>query len=230
MQLQAALSSQSFVNYKFPDASRFGRVISKQKIYAHATPTSKVKALFASQVKKITWAYKLSPATVNLPAHGGVEEIQVFTVGLRTAQLSFEVLKTMDKAIPSPLLFMLTYNKKCRYVAAYKRPSAADKSSWVVSSYFGTRWMGESGEKMELPVVLDMGALYHFLIKSIIPIPKRKDESLDELVQRLDQIRVKEREAAKLEIRINKERQFNRRVELNRMINQLNREIEKLKR
>lgn len=229
MQLQA-LPSKTSVNYKFPDASRFGRVISKKKIYEHATPTSKVRELFVSQVQKITWAYKLSPATVNLPAHGGVQEIQIFTVILRTGEVSPEVLTTIDKAIPSPILFVLTYNKKCRYVAAYKRPNAADKSSWVVSSYFGTHWMREAGEKSELPVVLDMGALYHCLIKSLIPIPKRKDERLDDLVQRMDQIRVKEREAGKLEIRINKEKQFNRRVELNRRINQLNREIENLKR
>ncbi|SMD05901.1 protein of unknown function [Desulfocicer vacuolatum DSM 3385] len=213
MQLQAKLPSQSIVNYKFPDASRFGHVIAKKKIYKRATPTAKVKKLFVSQVQKITWAYKLSPATVNLPAHGGIEEIQVFTVGLKTGELSPEVLQTMDKAIPSPLLFMLTYNRKCRYVAVYKRPNDADKSSWMVSSYFGTRWMNESGEKLELPVVLDMEALYHFLIKSFIPIPKRKDEHLDDLVQRLDQVRAKEREAGRLEIRINKETQFNRRVE-----------------
>jgi hypothetical protein len=127
--------------FTFPDSAKFGKVISKSKIYQHATPISKVKELFVAQVEKITWAYKLSPATINLPASEGVQKIQVFTVSLRTGELSFDVLQTIDKAIPSPILFVLSYNGKIRYATAYKRPSEADKSKWVVSSYFQSEWI-----------------------------------------------------------------------------------------
>jgi hypothetical protein len=58
----------------------------------------------------------------------------------------------------------------------------------------------------------------------------RKGESLDSLVSRVNQLRVKEREAVKLENRIKKEKQFNRRVELNRALNELKAEIKDLKR
>jgi len=216
--------------YSFPKAAVFGRMLAKSKIYEHASPTSKVKELFVEQVEKITWAYKLSPATINLPASDGVQEVQVFHVALRTGALASEVLQTIDKAIPSPILFLLHHKGKCRYVAAYKRPSEADKSKWVVSSYFETDWMSDSLEKAELPVVLNMAALYHFFLKAIIPLTFRHRETLDELVLRVDQLRTKEREAGKLESRIKKEKQFNRRVELNRTLNALKQEIENLKR
>ncbi len=217
------------VLYKFPKAAAFRRMLAKSKIYEHAVPTSKVKDLFVEQVEKITWAYKLSPATINLPASDGVQEIQVFTVSLRIGELSFEVLQTIDKAIPSPILFVLSYNGKYRYAAAYKRPSEADKSKWVVSSYFQSEWMNDDTEKIELPVVLNMGALYQSFLKSLSPLSFRKGESLDSLVSRVDQLRVKERDAVKLENRIKKEKQFNRRVELNRMLNELRSEIRSLK-
>lgn len=216
--------------YNFPKAAAFGRMLAKSKIYEHATPTSKVKELFVEQVEKITWAYKLSPATINLPASDGVQEIQVFNVTLRTGTLASEVLQTIDKAIPSPILFILSYKGKCRYVAAYKRPSEADKTKWVVSGYFETDWMSDSQKKKELPVVLNMAALYHFFLKAIIPLPFRQGETLAELVLRMDQLRIKEREAGKLESRIKKEKQFNRRVELNRTLNELKQKIENLKR
>jgi len=215
--------------YNFPKAAAFGRMLAKSKIYDYATPTSKVKELFVEQVEKITWAYKLSPATINLPASAGVQEIQVFNVALRTGALAPEVLQTIDKAIPSPILFFLSYKEKCRYVAAYKRPSEADKNKWVVSSYFETDWMRDSLEKVELPVVLNMAALYHSFLKALIPLPFRQSETLDELVLRVDQLRIKEREAEKLESRIKKEKQFNRRVELNRTLNALRSEIEGLR-
>lgn len=216
--------------YKFPESAKFGKVVAKSKIYEHTTPTSKVKKLFVEQVEKITWAYKLSPATINLPASDGVQEIQVFNVALRTGALASDVLKTIDKAIPSPILFILSYKGKCRYVAAYKRPSEADRTKWVVSGYFKTDWMSDSRKKAELPVVLNMADLYHFFLKAIIPLPFRQGESLDGLVKRVDQLRIKEREAVTLASRIKKEKQFNRRVELNRTLNELKSEIERLKR
>lgn len=216
--------------YKFPESAKFGRMLAKSKIYDYATLTSKMKELFVAQVEKITWDYKLSPETINLPGSDSVQEIQVFHVVLRTGVLASEILQTIDKAIPSPILFLLQYKGKCRYVAAYKRPSEADKNKWVVSNHFKTDWMSASQEQVELPVVLNMAALYHFFLRAIIPLPFRQDENLDELVLRVDQLRIKEREADKLESRMKKEKQFNRRVELNRTLNELKQEIENLKR
>lgn len=215
--------------YDFPKAAAFGRVVAKSKILEHATPGAKVKKLFVQNVEKITWAYKLSPATINLPVSDGVQEIQVFAIHLKTGELSCEVLQTIDKAIPSPILFMLQFNGSTRYRAAYKRLSEVDKSQWVVSSYFETDWISDSTEKTEMPVVLNMAALYHALLKAIIPLPFRKGETLDDLVLRVDQLRIKEREADKLESRIKKEKQFNRRVALNRTLNELIADIEELK-
>ena len=215
--------------YDFPKHAAFGHVVAKSKIYEHSTPNSKVKELFTQQVEKITWTYKLSPETINLPASEGVQEIQVFTIILRTGNFAEEVLQTIDKAIPSPILFQLSYKAKSKYVAAYKRPSEADKSKWVVSSYFETEWIPESSEKIELPVVLNMGALYQNLLKALIPLSFRKSETLDEIVTRMDNLCIKERKASKIESRMKKEKQFNRRVELNRSLNELKREIEELK-
>jgi hypothetical protein len=217
------------VLYDFPEKAKFGRVLSKSKIYEHANPTSRVKDMFVREVEKITWTYKLSSATINLPVSDEVTEIQIFTIILRTGTISEEVLRTIDKAIPSPIIFHLDYRGRSRYLAAYKRPNEVDRSKWVVSSYFETEWMDDRLEETTLPVVLNMGALYHDLLKNIISLPFRKNETLEELVKRMDKLGIKEREAAKIESRIKKEKQFNRKVELNRSFNELKQEIEDLK-
>lgn len=214
----------------FPKAAAVGRMLAKNKVYEHAMPTAKVKALFVSQVEKIIWAYKLSPETTNLPASKSVQEIQVFNVFLRTGILDFEVLQTIDNAIPSPILFLLHYKEKYRYVAAYKRPSEADNQKWVLSLYFETEWTENSITKKELPMVLNMGGLYESLLKRLIPLSSRENETLDDLVLRVDQLRIKDREAGKLESQMKREKQFNRRVALNRTLNELKAAIAELKR
>ncbi|MDD2600969.1 MAG: DUF4391 domain-containing protein [Kiritimatiellae bacterium] len=213
----------------FPKKASFDRVIPKSRIYENANSSARVKQLFVDQVERIRWSYKLSPTTLNLPASDGVEEIQVFTIDLREDSLKHEVLLAIDKAIPSPIIFILNYNGKLRYVAAYKRVSEADKSKRVISGYFETEWLTADSAQREMPVALNMGGLYQALLKSIIPLAARRRENLPDLTARIDQLRAAEREALRIELRMTKEKHFKRKVELNRMLNELRREIDKLK-
>ena len=214
--------------YQFPKSTAYGRTVPKSKIYEHAGVSTKLKERFMRDIHKIIWAYKLSPQTINISASQGVQEIQVFTMALKVPSLSVEALQAMDKEIPSPILFQLNYKGKHRYTAAYKRVNEADKSKWVVSSYFETDWFGDSEKRKALPVVLNMAALYQALLKSIIPTPARDGESIEQLVDRVDRLQLKKREAAQLSSRIRKEKQFNRRVELNRKLSMLKKDIAQL--
>ena len=220
----------SSVLYSFPKSAEFGRVLPKSKIYEHASPTSKVKELFVQEVEKIIWSYKLSPETINLPAKGFIKEIQIFTIALKTGDLKHAVLQVIDKAIPSPILYQLIFKNKIRYVAACKRQNEADKSKWVVSSYFETNWMFDDTQRATLPVVLDLGALYYAMLKSIIPLPARQNETLDELVSRVERLSIMDREAAFIAARLKKEKQFNRKVEINAELRNIKQEIEELNR
>jgi len=215
--------------YDFPKKTFFGRVLPKSKIYEHASPTPSVKDLFIREVDKIIWSYKLSPETINLPAKGYVQEIQIFTIALKTGTLKHEVLQAIDRAIPSPIFFALSFEHKIRYIAAYKRRNEADQSKRVVSGYFETNWLPDDTGRVALPVVLDLGGLYHTLLRGILPLPSRQNETIDELVSRVEKLRLKEREAVKAEVRLKKEKQFNRKVEINAELRSLKQEIEALK-
>lgn len=215
--------------YDFPENAAFGRVLPKNKIYEHASPTAKVKDMFVREVEKIVWSYKLSPETINLPAKDKIQEIQIFTIVLRTGMLKYEVLSTIDKAIPSPIFFVLEFEKRIRYVAAYKRQNDADKRKWVMSRYFESNWMSDDTGRVALPVVLDLGTLYHAILRSVIPFSARKNETLDELVFQSERLKIKEQELVRLKARLKRERQFNRKVEINAELRNLKKEIEELK-
>ena len=64
----------------------------------------------------------------------GVEEIQVFEIALKTGELREDVLRTIDRAIPSLLFFELTFEGQVRFTAAYKRLSEASTRQPVVDS------------------------------------------------------------------------------------------------
>ena len=214
--------------FHYPKAAAFDRILPKSKIYEHSKPGNAVKELFVKQVDKIIWQYKLAPETINLPAKPNVPEIQVFTIALKTQELSEDVLRCIDQAIPLPIFYQLTFANRIKLKAAYKRPSDADAGKWVTESYFETDWLDKGTDRAELPVVLDLAGLYEHLLRPLMPLPPRAGESLKTQVERLSLLRTKQNEYRKLESRLNNERQFNRKVELNAQLRNLKKQLETL--
>ena len=215
--------------FTFPQKAFLGRNIPKNRIYEHASPTKALKELFVREVDRITWSYKLSPETLNLPPRAGVREIQVFTVALKHGSLRQEILQVIDKAIPSPIIFEIIFERLLCYAATFKRPSEADRTKWVISAYFQTEWFPQENERNTLPVVLDLEALYHALLRQIIDLPERAAESIEELVERADRIMTMEKEANQMALRLKRERQFSRKVEINSKLKTLRSRIEELR-
>ena len=214
--------------FAYPKQSAFGKVLPKSKIYQHARVTRRVQQCFVDQVSRIVWQHKLSPETTNLPARAGVPEIQVFTLALKTETLDEDVLRCIDKAISFPILYEVTFENRIKEMAAYKRPSEADSAKWVVGDYFATEWQPADSERSPLPVSLDLARLYEQLLRQLMPLAARNGESLKAHAERLAMIRSKEREMDKLEARVNREKQFNRKVELNAELRTIKNELESL--
>ncbi|MBL3529417.1 MAG: DUF4391 domain-containing protein [gamma proteobacterium endosymbiont of Lamellibrachia anaximandri] len=210
--------------FHYPKAAAFGRVVPKNKIYQHAKPSRAVKQHFVDQIDKIIWRYKLAPETVNLPRNRSVPEIEIFEIHLKTRELGEGVLRVIDQAIPFPILFELHYQGQIKFTAAYKRPSEADSEKWVVDGYLGSSWLPAETERTPLPVALDLARLYEQLLRVLLPLPGRVGETLQGQLSRYAEIERKERERDKLENRLHREKQFNRKVEINAQL----REIEKM--
>jgi hypothetical protein len=216
----------ALINY--PNQASFGRVLPKNKIYEHSGANARLKALFVEQVEQIVWQYKLAPETVNLPAKPGVPEVQILRVVLKKQGVSFDVLKCIDGAVQFPIVFELEHEDKIKVIAAHKRPSDADASKWVVSDYFSTAWIPANSKRSDMPVVLDLAGLYETLLQRLIPLATRAHESFTALVERLGCVRAKQCEIEKVRAKLAKEKQFNRKVEINSTLRQLNNELEEL--
>jgi len=214
--------------FAYPKQAAFNRVLPKSKIYEHGKPSRAVRDGFVAQINQIVWQYKLAPETINLPSRPGVPEIEVFLLELKTPEVSEDVLRCIDKAIPLPIFYNLVFDGRVKTVAAYKRPSDADACRWVVDAYFASPWQSADGERSALPVALDMAGLYEQMLRRLMPFPARAGETLKDHVERLSQLRSKQTEYAKLEARLHKEKQFNRKVELNSQLRTIQTDIETL--
>ncbi len=220
--------------FDYPKQSEFGRIVAKNKILERVKPSRKTQEAFVSQVGKIIWRYKLAPKTTNLSETSRVKEIEVFEVVLKSDKyvegFDTNVLRCIDKAIAHPIIFHLTYADQIKVIATYKRPSEADSNKWVISDeYYETDWLSKDIQSQKLPVVLNLFRLYETILRELIPLKSQDDEILDALIERMELVISKDNEHKKLETRMNKEKQFNRKVEMNAELRSLNNEIEQLK-
>lgn len=218
----------AFISY--PKQAAFGRSLPKNKIYEHSGANTRLKNLFVEQVEQIVWQYKLAPETINLPAKPGVPEIQVFAIQLKTPELNLDVLRCIDGVVQFPIIFELNFDGRTQVIAAYKRPNESDASRWVLSDYFATAWLPSDIERAAMPLALDLGGLYEQALHRLIPTPARSQESLADLVTRVELVAAKQREVEKAASKLSKEKQFNRKVEINALLRQLKTELEQLSR
>lgn len=217
------------VLYRWPEAAKFGRRVSKEIIYEHGTLSTAVREKIINEVQRITWAYKLAEATINLPGTSAVPEIQVFTIDAKTDDVSEAVLSVIDKAIPFPIIFEISRHRgdilEARTVAAHKQLGTGTPK---LSAYYATGWQQSDISRQTLPTAITLPALYTALLQPLIPITTRPGEEMSAVVDRLTAVRMLEREVAILERKLRTEPQLNRKVELRRTLKAKQHELTEL--
>ncbi|WP_160712281.1 DUF4391 domain-containing protein [Chitinophaga solisilvae] len=215
--------------FDYPRQSYFGRTLPKAKIYAHTAASTRLKELFVRQIDQIVWKFKLAPETINIPATEIVSEIQIFAVTLKTGELHPDVLRSIDIAIPFPIVYEVSYEGKVKVMACYKRPHESGGEKWISGAWLISDWMPENAGRQALPVKLDLAALYDELLGTLIPYPPRQGESLQQRIRRAEAISRQQKELTKMEAALEKEKQFNRKVEINAGIRNTKQQIDRLK-
>lgn len=212
-----------------PERTEFNKRIPKQKFYENMDVSPALKRVFVEQIRIIYWRNKLATTTMNIAAGETVTEIEVFEIRLQEGQLEESVLRQIDREIPYHILFLLTYEGKEQAWIGYKEAAASGSNSFKVSRYYHTEWMPENSLQLSIDG-LNLDAVYAGLVRQIAgdSLSSTQGETLQESVARDEAKQELLKKIASLEMRIRKEKQLNRKVELNTELKCLKREIEKL--
>lgn len=196
----------------FPDKCKVNKFIPKKVFYEKIGVSTAIKDEFVNDIEKITWLYKLSEDTLGITKTKQTEEIQVFEVILKGKKLPKNILKIISKAIPYKILFILRFRSDFCYAIK-------------VNDVYFTKW----NEELSINLVgLTLDTVYENLVKSIIEEQDNHNDfeyiienksKRDELIKKIEQLKIK----------IDNEKQFNKKVELNLEIQKLKKEMEELK-
>lgn len=215
--------------FNLPKTTVVDKIIPKVKFYEKTKANSKLKQLFIDDIEQIIWKNKLSKDTINLDEGKKVKEIEIFEITLKHKDLSKDILKTIDKFIPYQILYILRFEDKIKFTIAYKDSNKNNENIMVVDSYYESDWINENECNINLNLINSLDYVYNELIKSFIPreIPKNNIDIKD-IVQNEKEIQILEKEIDKLEKTLRKEKQFNRKVEVKKILREKIKQLQNL--
>ena len=197
-----------------PQQTEFNKRIPKQKFYGHINSNAAIKSQFAAHVKTIYWRNKIAASTLNIAAGSMMPELEVFEINLNTPNINESVLRQIDMAIPYYILFLLEYNSKYQAVIAFKE--ITENKNIKVNNYYYTNWFDEKDLPLKMEG-LSVDSVYENFVRQIAGtyLSSRSEESLKQSIALADEKAKLQKQIVVLESKIRKEKQFNKKVELN---------------
>lgn len=194
-----------------PKSCEVNKFIPKKTFYEKVNISSSVKQDFTDKLEKIYWKYKISEDTMNITKTTDFEEIEIFELALKEKCDIKNIINIITKKIPYIILFIIIYNDEFQYAIKFKEDILL------------TDWNEEKDFNF---VGINLKEVYNNIIRKFIN--DKSNENIGEIIERNKQIEELKKKISVLKNKINKEVQFNRKVELNIELINLEKKLEEL--
>ncbi len=137
-----------------PDSCGLGKRVFKKLFHEYTKLLAADKKAFSEDIERITWEYTLKPSTIPIQPYEDEQreylEIAVIDVELSEQRRTARIAEVMHRAIPYPLLLVFRLDSCCALSTAHKRFSQAEKGAMVAEDMILTRWIDmENSGKVE---------------------------------------------------------------------------------
>lgn len=216
--------------FGLPKSTEVNKKIPKQKFYENLPVKAAIKRVFVNDVSAIIWRNKIAVSTINAAPGKAVTEIEIFEIALNERNVDVDsILEIVDQRLPYHLIFLLECEGKYQARGSYKRPSASGKNAFSVETYYHTPWLAESDLTINIEG-LNLDSIYENFIRQIAgdALLSDQNEPLQQSVERTQERKKIVKQIEALEKKLKKEIQFNKQVEINIKIKELNDKLERL--
>jgi len=224
---------------KIPDSCFIGNTIYKKLFYENADLSTRDKSLFTDTISKITWLYCLKPETINITAYKDEVrdylEIEVIEVLVHKDYKLKRIAEIIMRTIPYPMLLIFKLEDKRQFYVAHQRINQSDSSKNTIEEFIATEWLDSDSAlfaKLDIKQMrfTNFYALYSDIVDAISIYNLSTIMATDinitgvearELSAKIEEI---EGQITSLRAKLKKESQFNRKMELNIEIKNLEKE------
>lgn len=211
--------------FNLPQNTIVKRVVPKNSFDSYTN--SKQKEVFTKDIAKIVWNNKLSKESINLSGKD-ILEIQIFTIELKEKKDITTLLNIIDKAIPYHIIFVVEFENLVYISTSSKHPSPLNDTKSVIDWTFKSDWHNKTEKRYTLELKRDLDHVFYEFCQQLLLRPSNKTKSINDLVQYNSQISALTKEIEQTKRSIASCLQFNRKVELNLKLKQLEDKLDNL--
>ena len=234
-----------FTQLVIPESCQLDKRIFKKMFYDNGQLNAADKKAFSDDIDEIIWRYTLKPETINIPRYDDADheyhEIAIIQIGLKDTKQLKRIAQIIQRSIPYPVLLVLTQHNTLLLNTADKRINKVDQTKIVIDETLYTDWLDleqlldyqrEFLQQFSMKQFSyqDLYRTYLDMIDKIVNLNCGKitgkfgNNSHTEDIDRracLAEIHQLELQRNELRSALKKENQFNRQIDLNVQIKQL---------
>lgn len=210
----------------FSKKTQLNKILPKAKFMKLAELSTPIRAEIQNNVERIILANILRQETINISAGENVKEIDLFEFLLKEKQISNNLIKEIDSAIPKHIVFVFRFKDLVQLAVSYKEKTSVENRYKVVKTY-RSEWQKVENANLELSG-LDLDSVFTNFINQIANGKIETDGSKD-IKQAVEDSLAKEkleRKITQIKSKIRKECQFNKQLELKKELKELERKLE----
>ena len=199
--------------YNLPSQAVIWINVTKKKIFEKWDLNYKAREEFSKYIQKITREYKIDKDSVWIPKWEKVEWIALFKIILKEKEIPDKILWIINKLISYPILYECESWKNHRYIIKYENEYL--KSEWNQDINFDFNG-------------INLDKVYEKIVLKFIEKDDGRVEDFEDAMNWHDKVSNLKKEIEKLEIKIKKEPQYNRQVNLNIQLQAKKKELKEL--
>ena len=213
---------------KYPQSTIVNRVVPKTMFYKFMEVNPRMKSRFVNDVVNITWLYKSSASTLNVPDAEEMKEIEVFVVNLKQPDCPTDLFTFIDINMPHHIVFVLVHDDNAMLLINYKDWTDDTHTKFKIRQAFASPWVPLT--ELELSVQgQSLPRIYDNFVAQVSGIGEHKAGALEEIVALKAQITKAEADLECLQKKMRKEPQLDRQLAMNKQVKAKRQELCELK-
>ena len=198
--------------FNLPPSTLINKIVPKNAFDQYTN--YRQKRLFSDLVSRIVWLHKISFETVNLQGKE-VQEIQIFNIELKEKLEIGQIVQIIDRAVPYHIIFVVGFEEE-RYIsvsAKHLHPQNDDKA--VIDYTFTSEWFEKDENSYQIVLKGSLDHVFKDFCKQFTSNYLKENKTISEVVDMQKKIDRLMKDIENVKSAKKKKKQFNRKVELN---------------
>lgn len=212
--------------FDLPKSTLIKRVIPKNAFDDYTN--GRQKKMFTDRVLRITWLNTLSEDTTNMKS-AEMEELHIFNIELKRKSDISELLTIIQRSIPYYIIIVVRYADEYFVTTSAKHKNPINENVAVIDYEFSSGWLSfDDAFKYKLNLKNNLDWVFKDFCEQLSSTKTTNSSDLSSLVSHKKELDILRKEINRLESKIARCKQYNKKVELNIRLNNLKEQMEQI--